>query len=235
MTNQSSVLVLDDGELENVYQMLRQLGTDVVRLKGADIGRTVPAPRDLLISAGRRTLQEMPELVRSEDAPNLPIWVCVHNQDFLPLRERLCEMGVHYLLQNALDEQSRRRFLIQLLRKGAEQRDGLRLHLGGDIRYRTDTATQPGRLVELSLAGCRILTQESFDPGTLRSPEDLGRVLKDMLSSPNLCSRAWTWEQYDWSVRTNTLTPPGGDAAVVRVKETGKALPLSRTMHQIGG
>ena len=166
MTNQSSVLVLDDGELENVYQMLRQLGTDVARLKGADIGRTVPAPRDLLISAGRRTLQEMPELVPSEDAPNLPVWVCVHNQDFLPLRERLCEMGVHYLLQNALDEQSRRRFLIQLLRKGAEQRGGLRLHLGGDIRYRNDTATQPGRLVELSLAGCRILTQESFDPGT---------------------------------------------------------------------
>jgi hypothetical protein len=167
MTNQSSVLVLDDGELGNVYRMLLKLGTDVVRLQGPEIGRSVPAPRDLLISAGRRTLREMPELIPSEHAPNSPIWVCVHNQDFLPMRERLCEMGVHYLLQNALDEQSRQRFLIQLLRKGAEQRGSLRLHLGGDIRYRTDTATAPGRLVELSLEGCRILTQEPFDPGTL--------------------------------------------------------------------
>lgn len=75
-------------------------------------------------------------------------------------------MGVHYLLQNALDEQSRLRFLTQLLRKGAEQRGSLRLHLGGEIRYRADGSTKLGMLVELSLEGCRILTQESFDPGT---------------------------------------------------------------------
>ncbi len=166
VTNRSSVLVLDDGELENVYRMLQKLGTDVVRLQGAEIGRSVPEPRDLLISAGRRTLREMPELVPSTDAASRPIWVCVHNQDFLPMRARLCEMGVHYLLQNALDERSRQRFLIQLLRKGAERRGNLRLPLGGDICYRTDAATQPGRLVELSLQGCRLLTQESFDPGT---------------------------------------------------------------------
>lgn len=88
MTNQSPVLFLDDGELGNVYRMLLKLGTDVVRLQGPEIGRSVPAPRDLLITAGRRTLREMPELIPSEHAPNSPIlWVCAHNQDFLPMRE----------------------------------------------------------------------------------------------------------------------------------------------------
>ena len=166
MANQPSVLILDDGELDNVYRMLLELRTDVVRLRGAEIGRSVVGPRDLLVTAGRRTLGEMPELTAPEGTESSPIWICVHNQDFMPLRERLCEMGVHYLLQNALDEQSRRRFLIQLLRSGAEQRGSSRLHLGGDVDYRTDNATRQGRLVELSVDGCRILAQESLQMGT---------------------------------------------------------------------
>ena len=82
------------------------------------------------------------------------------------MRQRLCEMGVNYLLQNALDEQSRRLFLSQLLRSGAEKRGSLRLHLGGDIQYRARAELHPGRLVELSMDGCQLITEESFEPGT---------------------------------------------------------------------
>jgi hypothetical protein len=53
MTIQSSILILDDGELENVHRMLLRLGANVVRLVGPEIGESVPAPRDLLISAAR--------------------------------------------------------------------------------------------------------------------------------------------------------------------------------------
>jgi hypothetical protein len=188
MAIQPSVLILDDGELGNIHRMLRRLGTDVVRLEGAEIGSSVLAPRDLLITAGRRTLQNMPELSHVEEAASPPIWVCVHSQDFLPMRQRLNEMGVHYLLQNALDEPSRERFLVQLLRKGVEQRAEFRLYLGGEIRYRTgprlavdgeadDDGSTSGRLVELSLEGCRILTQESVAEGaqlTALLPSELG-------------------------------------------------------------
>jgi len=110
MTIQSSILILDDGELENVHRMRLRLGANVVRFVGPEIGESVPAPRDLRISAGRRTLQNMPSLAGCDDDAQSPIWVCVHNQDFLPMRERLCELGVHYLLLNALDEPSRERF-----------------------------------------------------------------------------------------------------------------------------
>ena len=52
--------------------------------------------------------------------------------------------------------------------------------------------------------------------------------LLTLLRSPDLCSKRQIWQQYDWSVRTNTLVPPGGsDAAVVRVKETGVSLAMS--------
>ncbi|MEM7244321.1 MAG: phosphoribosylformylglycinamidine synthase subunit PurL [Acidobacteriota bacterium] len=66
-----------------------------------------------------------------------------------------------------------------------------------------------------------------LDVEALEQPGDLGATLTDLLASPNLCRASWTWGQYDWSVRTNTLSPPGGDASVIRVKETGKGLAIS--------
>jgi len=51
--------------------------------------------------------------------------------------------------------------------------------------------------------------------------------LLKLLASSDLCSKRQIWQQYDWSVRTNTLIPPGADAAVVRVKETGVSLAIS--------
>ncbi|CAI8002668.1 Phosphoribosylformylglycinamidine synthase subunit PurL [Geodia barretti] len=45
--------------------------------------------------------------------------------------------------------------------------------------------------------------------------------------SPNLSSREWVYRQYDHMVRTNTVQAPGADAAVVRVKNTRKALAMS--------
>jgi phosphoribosylformylglycinamidine synthase subunit PurL len=49
-----------------------------------------------------------------------------------------------------------------------------------------------------------------------------------LLGAPAIASKHWVWEQYDYMVRTNTLEPPGaGDAAVVRVKGTKRALALA--------
>jgi phosphoribosylformylglycinamidine synthase len=42
-----------------------------------------------------------------------------------------------------------------------------------------------------------------------------------------LCSKRWIYEQYDYMVRTNTTAPPGGDAAVIRVKEAGVSLAMA--------
>jgi phosphoribosylformylglycinamidine synthase len=50
--------------------------------------------------------------------------------------------------------------------------------------------------------------------------------LKMLLSSPNICSKHWVYEQYDTMVRTNTAVLPGADAAVIRVKETRRAIAM---------
>ena len=51
-------------------------------------------------------------------------------------------------------------------------------------------------------------------------------TLERLLASPNIASKAWIYRQYDTSVRTNTVIGPGGDAAVVRLRGTTRALAL---------
>jgi phosphoribosylformylglycinamidine synthase len=58
-------------------------------------------------------------------------------------------------------------------------------------------------------------------------PNDLGRVFLNLISSPNLSSKRWIYEQYDHMVRTNTAVAPGSDAAVIRIKGTNKAVALT--------
>ncbi len=52
------------------------------------------------------------------------------------------------------------------------------------------------------------------------------QALKTLLASTNICSKRWVYEQYDSMVRTNTVITPGADAAVVRVKETRRAIAM---------
>ena len=52
-------------------------------------------------------------------------------------------------------------------------------------------------------------------------------VLKKVLANPNICSKDWIWQQYDHTVMGDTIQKPGGDAGVVRVHGTNKAVAAS--------
>jgi phosphoribosylformylglycinamidine synthase len=60
-----------------------------------------------------------------------------------------------------------------------------------------------------------------------RSGNELAEDLLKLLSEPTIASKRWIYEQYDTQVRTNTVIGPGGDAALLRLKETGQALAMS--------
>jgi phosphoribosylformylglycinamidine synthase len=65
----------------------------------------------------------------------------------------------------------------------------------------------------------------------LRGPDvhstDLFADLKRLLASGDLCSKRWIWEQYDYQVRTNTVSGPGSEAAVVRIKGTPTSIAMA--------
>ncbi|MBS1493919.1 MAG: phosphoribosylformylglycinamidine synthase subunit PurL [Bacteroidetes bacterium] len=66
----------------------------------------------------------------------------------------------------------------------------------------------------------------NFDFNSLPEPKDYNEVLLKLLSSPNITNKNWVYTQYDTQVRTNTMLLPGGDASVIRIKETKKALAM---------
>jgi phosphoribosylformylglycinamidine synthase len=62
--------------------------------------------------------------------------------------------------------------------------------------------------------------------GPTQTP-DFNQSLFKLLASPNLASKQFVYRQYDHMVRTNTAVLPGADAAVVRIKETRRALAMT--------
>jgi len=65
-----------------------------------------------------------------------------------------------------------------------------------------------------------------LDAATLPS-RDPAEALLTLIGAPDLCSRRWVWEQYDHLVQGNTVQRPGGDAALVRIDGSDKALAMS--------
>ncbi|MBI0475234.1 phosphoribosylformylglycinamidine synthase subunit PurL [Sphingomonas sp. MA1305] len=64
-------------------------------------------------------------------------------------------------------------------------------------------------------------------PETLPESRDIAKDLLTLIGSPDIASRRWIWEQYDHMVGADTVQRPGGDAAVVRVHDTNKALAIT--------
>ena len=103
-----------------------------------------------------------------------------------------------------------------------------------------------GDRVVAEFPGIRLVTDcPTYTPEATESPEisklraepvsdiperaeehDPAWTLERLLSSPNIASKTWVHRQYDTTVRTNTVIGPGGDAAVVRVRGTDKALAM---------
>ena len=59
------------------------------------------------------------------------------------------------------------------------------------------------------------------------APDDPTAALKRLIGCPDLAGKRWVWEQYDHMVMADTVGRPGGDAALVRVHGTRKALAIT--------
>ena len=81
----------------------------------------------------------------------------------------------------------------------------------------------PDDLAARQAADPRAELLRRFPPG-----QDLAGELLDLLASPNIADKSWVWRQYDHQLFLNTVAGPGGDASVLRLKETtASALALS--------
>jgi phosphoribosylformylglycinamidine synthase len=73
----------------------------------------------------------------------------------------------------------------------------------------------------------RPTTPADEDPTFAPYDGDLREAFLSVLASPNIASTRWVWEQYDSIVQGQTLEAAGGDAAVIRIPGTLRAVALS--------
>src|SRR5262249_4194174 len=71
------------------------------------------------------------------------------------------------------------------------------------------------------------LADEPIDPRAVPPTLDASELLLRLLAAPNVCSKRWVYEQYDQLVGSGTILRPGGDAAVVRLTPSERAVAVS--------
>lgn len=72
-------------------------------------------------------------------------------------------------------------------------------------------------------------TLAPIDVDALAEPADYGAALLTLMASPDIASKRWIWEQYDRHVMGDTVdsSQSGGNAAIVRIHGTNKALAIT--------
>ncbi|MEE8369536.1 MAG: phosphoribosylformylglycinamidine synthase subunit PurL, partial [Dehalococcoidia bacterium] len=77
------------------------------------------------------------------------------------------------------------------------------------------------------LPPAELAEMRALDLSALPEVADPGATLLRLLASPNIASKRWVYRQYDQSVLSNTVAEAGGDAAVLRIKGTGKGIAVT--------
>ncbi len=164
MRRSPEVLLLDDGELDDVQAMLEELGAAFGRVRGGAIAQDTPAPSKLLITTPRRIESvSMPE-PDSERANGLTRIVVV-NEDSVTLRARLREIGFDYLVRRPVHPEALRLLLLHGLYSGEERRDEPRVPVGFEISFRSGLLSRKATLADLSSRGCRLISKYALEPG----------------------------------------------------------------------
>jgi phosphoribosylformylglycinamidine synthase len=73
--------------------------------------------------------------------------------------------------------------------------------------------------------GAEVQALRAMDLSAYARPRgDLSALFMRMIGAPNIASKQWVYRQYDTTVRTSTAVRPGGDAGVVRIRGTRRAV-----------
>lgn len=178
-TPPARILLVDDGELDEVAKVLEAEGLSYERMRGGRIPADVAPPRDLLIVTPRRV-----ECVRrgspSGAGPGRPLRIIAVAEDSPPMRRRLRRAGLHLLVRLPADAEIWRLLVARALYQGNERREDPRVAVGSRVAMDVDLprseAESATLLVDLSNRGCRLRTRENFsvgDPIAFALPADL--------------------------------------------------------------
>jgi len=165
-TGEASILLVDDGELDAVAALLQTQGKDFKRLRGAEIPRDIPPPRDLLIVTPRR-LDRVRRGSPRDAAPGYPLRIIAVDENSSAMRRRLRSAGAQLLVRLPADQEIWRLLIARALYRGHERRQDPRVNIGSTIALSDpdpiDSNESPQTLlIDLSNRGCRLHTTGRF-------------------------------------------------------------------------
>jgi hypothetical protein len=176
MGQSPAVLLLDDGELDDVQEVLQGAGVAYGRVRGGAIVPDTPRPSKLFISTPRRiNAVKLPE-PGSPEAEGL-VRIVVVSEDSTTLRSRLREVGFDYLVRRPVHPEALRLLLLHCLYTGEEKRSEPRVPVGFEVSFRTGLLPRKATLADLSTRGCRLLSKWALEPGksiTVTIPQRVG-------------------------------------------------------------
>jgi hypothetical protein len=160
----ASVLVIDDGELQDVRALLDELGTEFVHLEGTAIPEEIEDPRSLLVSTARRAVV-LRYRADSAGRPRPPVRIAVCTGSSKTQRSILKRVGFDYLVRRPVHPAALRLLLLRALYHGKEKRHSTRFAFGGPVVFRSGFRRRKAILAEISAYGCRLLTRHHLPPG----------------------------------------------------------------------
>lgn len=159
------ILLVDDGELSEIAELLDGLGLAYTRLRGGECQGRIAPPRDLLVTTPRRA-----EVVRRgspKGAPvGRPVRIIAVEEDSTAMRRMLRRMGFHLLVRLPCETSIWRLLIRRALYQGDERREGPRVAMGSPVSLsQSDAASGVIRatLLDISNRGCRLLGENSFE------------------------------------------------------------------------
>ena len=153
------VLVVDDGELQEIREMLAGLGLAYAEAQGTDTA-AIPPGLSLLVTNARHALDSAAAQHRSF------IHLVVYDDLSATVHKALHRSGCDLVLQRPVNPHAFRLLAAQALYEGPERRSGRRVVLSAPVELRAGGQTRSATLVQLSLRGCGLSTQEAVKIGS---------------------------------------------------------------------
>ena len=118
MARSPAVLLLDDGELDDVQTLLEEIRIPYGRVRGGAIAQRTPAPTRLLVATPRR----VEAVALSEAVADALVRIVVVGEESPSLRAKLREVGFDYLVRRPVHREALRLLLLHCLYTGQERR-----------------------------------------------------------------------------------------------------------------
>jgi len=165
-------LLLHDGELDDVRQLLGALGKAFVERRGSLRPEDGEVAWELVVLTPRQALD--PELLNMHPRPAM---IAICDRDSRTLRTSLRRAGVQTMVRRPVHPAALRALVLHALYRGPERRRTARVSIGAPVGLRSGLRGRSVILADLSIGGCRLLSTQELEPGRtvrLSIPAEVG-------------------------------------------------------------